>query len=93
MDWIPVTERLPDKNGKFLCSIQSNFKRKKIMRIITTDFESGINRWSPDCMAFKDRVIAWMPLPEPYKAESEDKEKIHELDWYCADGERREHDT
>ena len=66
MDWIPVTERLPDKNGKYLCSIQSNFKRKKIMRISTTDFESGINRWSPDCMAFKDRVIAWMPLPEPY---------------------------
>ena len=65
--WIPVTERLPDKNGKYLCSIQSNFKRKKIMRISTTDFESGINRWSPDCMAFKDRVIAWMPLPEPYK--------------------------
>jgi len=24
-----------------------------------------------------------------YKAESEDKEKIHELDWYCADAERR----
>ena len=65
--WIPCSERLPDKNGKYLCSIQSNFKRKKIMRISTTDFESGINRWSPDCMAFKDRVIAWMPLPEPYK--------------------------
>lgn len=71
MDWIPVTERLPDKNGKYLCSIQSNFKRKKIMRISTTDFESGINRWSPDCMAFKDRVIAWMPLPEPYHADEE----------------------
>ena len=69
--WIPVTERLPDKNGKYLCSIQSNFKRKKIMRISTTDFESGINRWSPDCMAFKDRVIAWMPLPEPYHADEE----------------------
>ena len=72
MDWIPVTERLPDKNGKYLCSIQSNFKRKKIMRISTTDFESGINRWSPDCMAFKDRVIAWMPLPEPYKEDDDD---------------------
>ena len=69
--WIPVTERLPDKNGKYLCSIQSNFKRKKIMRISTTDFESGINRWSPDCMAFKDRVIAWMPLPEPYSKKNE----------------------
>ena len=70
--WIPCSERLPDKNGKYLCSIQSNFKRKKIMRISTTDFESGINRWSPDCMAFKDRVIAWMPLPEPYKEDDDD---------------------
>lgn len=60
-EWIPCSERLPDKEGAYL------FTCKTI---------SGIKYVRPGVLYSNgkfgsDNVIAWMPLPEPYK-ESED---------------------
>ena len=63
-EWIPVTERLPEENVHVLITVLHEGKT-----YVTTDdyFCYGFDDW-------KDDVIAWQPLPEPYKAESEDKE-------------------
>lgn len=33
----------------------------------------GLSPWNVDDECASDNVVAWQPLPEPYKAESEDK--------------------
>ena len=59
--WIPVSERLPQNGTHVLICCEDGF--------VTSDdyFCYGFDD-------FKDNVVAWMPLPEPYKAESGEKE-------------------
>lgn len=56
--WIPVSERLPEKNGEYLITGRQGAVNKR-------RYHDGhwYGNWS---------VLAWMPLPEPYR-ESEDK--------------------
>ena len=61
--WIPVSERLPEKEGLYLVSVKNDHER----RYSKTCQYMGRNHW----FARQD-VEAWMPLPEPYKAESEE---------------------
>jgi hypothetical protein len=65
--WIPVSERLPEHSGNYLVTIaDSNYENGQVFKI--SWFYPSDNRWS-----FKNaNVLAWMPLPEPYKAESEE---------------------
>jgi hypothetical protein len=63
--WIPVSERLPECEGLYLVSV----KNEHLRQYSKTCWFYGHQNW----FARQD-VIAWMPLPEPYKAESEDKE-------------------
>ena len=51
--WIPVTERLPDKDGIYIVSVKG--------KVVTDEFVNGF--WF--CSGVL--VDAWMPLPEPYK--------------------------
>ncbi len=53
--WIPVGERLPEDGVKVLVTLNGGL-------VITTRYSN--NRW--DLWA-DDEVIAWQPLPEPYK--------------------------
>ena len=59
--WIPVTERLPEEDGKYL--VCGNDKIW-ICRFMCLD---GVHGWSND--AWNPRVEAWMPLPKPWKGE------------------------
>lgn len=57
--WIPVSERLPDKDGSYLVTVKQGY--------VTLGIWLGIaENWT--------EVIAWIPLPQPYKAESEAQE-------------------
>lgn len=75
--WIPVSERLPTKeeyianNGLFIVS-DGNRTYAEYFDV----YDSMKYFGEPTMNGFRvDRcVTAWMPLPEPYKAESEDKE-------------------
>ena len=64
--WIPVSERLPE-NGNYLVTMADN--DCKDVRYLEISWFNPITKWS---LGNTD-VVAWMPLPEPYKAESEDK--------------------
>jgi hypothetical protein len=64
--WIPVSNGLP----------------KLYEEVIVTDIETsdtylsryiGNGYWECDNGSFNNRIIAWQPKPQPYKAESEDK--------------------
>lgn len=60
--WIPVSERLPKKEDLYIVSVKNDHDR----RYSKTCWYHGEGNW----FARQD-VEAWMPLPEPYGAESE----------------------
>ena len=60
-EWIPVSERLPEKVGYYLTTILSNDGYHRYRDII---YFGDDKQWTRDC-----NVIAWMPLPEPWKEE------------------------
>lgn len=57
--WIPVTERLPEKEGCYLVTIKYDHER----RYSKTAWYSG------DGWITRQDIIAWRPLPEPYTEE------------------------
>jgi len=71
--WIPVSERLPEKSGRYLTTILNEYDNR-LRYIMACDYFSD-GRWCPDDECANNNVIAWMPLPEPYKAESEKYEQ------------------
>ena len=60
--WIPVTERLPKKDGLYLVSVKNDHLR----RYSKTCWYSDKNWFA------RQDVVAWQPLPESYKGGRED---------------------
>ena len=72
-DWIPCEERLPNNAGMYLATyVYENMKIVEIM------FFDGKNYYYPDDMLGISKkfieVIAWQPLPAPYKKEGNSNE-------------------
>ena len=70
--WIPVSERLPEKAGKYLVVTKSCFKKGEIyIQLMWYGAKSGFHISDPDfgCMKMNKYVTHWMPLPEPPKGE------------------------
>ena len=63
--WIPCSEKLPEETGTYLVTLEY----KEHGTGITTLWFHGSIGWD---LRVADVVTAWMPLPEPYKAESEE---------------------
>ena len=67
--WIPVSERLPEKQGWYLVTdAAGGMRMTEHSFFVPQEGEMEEPYW--DYM----NVVAWMPLPQPYKAESEDEE-------------------
>ena len=68
--WIPVTERLPEGIGRVIAQMDGG--------AIHDVFYKGKNPYGhvvwvrlDDCIYWDNEVVAWMPLPEPYKGVTE----------------------
>lgn len=71
MQWIPVSERLPEDNRTVLVTWQDGF-----YPVHAAFYENRM--WyicdTPDDPAqYNNSVTAWMPLPEPYRAERKEE--------------------
>lgn len=62
--WIPVTERLPEENGRdYLVTYNWTGPSGRVYtEVETVEFRRG--RWM---IGEENRVVAWWPLPVPYK--------------------------
>lgn len=58
--WIPVSERLPEEAGMYLCSYDDD-------DVGTSYFNISMNEFN----MLHEQVSAWMYIPEPYKQEVE----------------------
>ena len=83
--WIPVSERLPDDRKDCIVTFKDGYVdtmcyASDLYKVDEFDFyeKKGKAGWydydSEWGYYSRDDVVAWMPLPEPYGAESEDEE-------------------
>ena len=68
IEWIPVSERLPEEGGEFLVSRYSQILDSYGVEILWYDDHNGFHfydsEWGDIPM---EGVTAWAMLPEPYK--------------------------
>ena len=67
--WIPVSERLPDKDGFYIATLDGKIVGDDRPFSGLAEFEDGT--WVDDEEDYKC-VIAWQPLPEPYQGGREE---------------------
>lgn len=63
MSWIPVSERLPEDDGMYIACFDDDF----ITAVMYITDRQGAQDW--ELWADSGDVVAWMPLPEPYRPE------------------------
>ena len=73
--WIPCGERQPEENGNYLAFYRTSDGTASLEFMMVDHCNAG-GGWLHEENGRKayEKVIAWMPLPEPYKTGSEDKE-------------------
>ena len=66
LQWIPVSERLPEKGGEYLVSVHHTIGAISVLHPEKDTYvdDVAIMRYYGK---FPSTVRAWMPLPEPYK--------------------------
>lgn len=63
-NWIPVSERLPENDKTVLVTCKT---LKGILSVNRAYYSKEIGGWHGS--GSMSGVIAWMPMPEPYKGE------------------------
>ena len=75
-EWISVEDKMPEKGEKVLCTLDDEFYDEGEIKILyLTNSYSGEMMWVDGYIGTENYdVCAWMPLPKPYKSESEVEE-------------------
>lgn len=73
--WIPCSERLPEKNIDVLTWARSTARGGEICFVGCCDNGAWFLQSSAGTLSYPTQyeVIAWQPLPEPYREEQEDE--------------------
>jgi hypothetical protein len=69
--WIPVSERMPEKTDFYLIQHTRKYCPDEMAVAFYSAQEANADpnyTWEFETIADVQEVIAWMPLPEPYKA-------------------------
>jgi len=66
MEWIPVSERLPKRDEIVLVSYKTT-DTVHMCKYLDDGIENPWWSYNDDCLAWNNVILAWMPLPEPYK--------------------------
>lgn len=79
-EWIPVSERLPEEREWYLAVFKEKDTDFQLIPRVADYIGHGENKWQwidgegvPQEYFDLLECVAWQPLPEPYKGESEDK--------------------
>lgn len=76
--WIPCSEKLPENDDDVLCWYEYRIMQGTHEGEMNQKFEIGyynkyFKRWGGEVSSGRDcKVIAWRPLPEPYKEDEEE---------------------
>lgn len=65
--WIPCSERLPEKEGQYLATCG----RKPVEQVRMIDYIPDRGWYGEGRTVINAYVIAWMPIPSPYREEGE----------------------
>ena len=60
-EWIPCSERLPARQGYYICTCKDG---SRVLKTTTIKWSNG---WQLSGTRAYWKVIAWMPLPEPWE--------------------------
>ncbi len=65
-EWIPCSERLPNESDDYLCTIplDADETYTEVLTFHKGRFYEDDDEWGA---TYHDDVLAWMPLPTPYK--------------------------
>lgn len=69
-EWIPVSERLPNESGEYLCTIplDADETYTEVLTFHKGRFYEDDDEWGA---TYHDDVLAWMPLPKPHREEGD----------------------
>jgi len=69
--WIPVSERLPELRGTYLVTYHPCYwdDVQEDIKLVAVDTFKGKTTWGKNKF---QRVIAWMPLPEPFELQEKE---------------------
>lgn len=73
--WIPCSERLPSEDGRYLVCMDWEYDNMEVLRWADgwnchRGYDGMISRESE---IDGEDIIAWMPLPEPYREDGEEE--------------------
>ena len=69
-EWIPCSERLPKRDELVLVTYKTT-DRIHLCKYIDDGSENPWWSYIDDCCAWNNVVLAWMPLPKPYRKDGE----------------------
>lgn len=70
-EWIPCSERMPEKTGYYLVQLSRKLPNEDYADRVVVLYNGEDKKF----MTYERLIIAWQPLPEPYKPDSVDTEK------------------